>query len=103
MTSPSSPKIIMRQPRVPSKLRTLLAPNLPGDVDDKRKLGELLVLGQKIAEQRRGESALRRKRKLVQVDMLSRRIDAALDVVLRLQRAFLAGDQAENHDLSFGD
>ena len=31
------------------------------------------------------------------------RIDAALDIVLLLERAFLAGEQAENHDLSLRD
>ena len=67
-----------------SKWRALPPPNLVRDLDDQPQLGPLLVLGQRIAFLGRGEAALARQRKLVDVDELGRFLDPALEQVLLL-------------------
>ena len=63
------------------------------------KLRPLLLLGKDVALLGRGKAALRREAELLQRSELGRLVDAALDVVLLLQRAALGGDEAEHHDL----
>jgi hypothetical protein len=56
-----------------------LPPNLFGYLDNERKLRELLVFGQQIAQQSRRESALRGKREPIQINVFRSGIDAALN------------------------
>ena len=48
------------------------APDLGGGLDDERELGDLLVDGQRVALDRRGEAALRREAELVERHVASR-------------------------------
>ena len=56
-----------------------LPPDLFSYLDNERKLRELLVFGQQIAQQSRCESALRGKRELIQINVFRSGIDAALN------------------------
>src|SRR5712692_9952823 len=85
--------------RVDAHFLRSLAPHLTRELDDHPELRPLLLLGQHVALFRRGEAALRRDGELVETRELGRFLDAALDVVLLLQRAALGGDEAEHHDL----
>src|SRR5688572_8728954 len=62
------------------------APHLSGELDDHAQLRPLLVLGQNVALLGRGEAALRAQGELVEVGVFRGLLDAALDVVLLLER-----------------
>ena len=66
---------------------------------DHLELRPLLVLGQDIAFLGRGEAALRRQAKLLEWNEFRRLLDAAPDVVLRLQPSAFRSDQAEHNGL----
>src|SRR6478735_143485 len=78
------------------------APDFLGDLDHQADLFGLLLGGDVVAVDRRGEAALRTQRELVDVDELRRLVDPALDVVLALELAELGGDEAEHHRLALG-
>src|SRR5712692_6005678 len=75
------------------------APCFVGELHNHRKLRPLLILGKDIALLGRGKAALRRKAELLERSKLGCFLDAALDVVLLLQRAALRRDEAEHNDL----
>ena len=75
-----------------------LSPRPRGGLDDQPQLGDLLVERERVALDRGGEAALRGQAELVERHVLRRLVDAALELVLVLERAALGGDQAE-HDL----
>ena len=77
----------------------LPAPHLVRDIGDEAQLRPLLVLGEDVALFRRGEAALRRKRKLLERDQLRRLHHALPDVAPGLQRARLRRDKTEHDDL----
>src|SRR5687767_13653036 len=81
--------------------RVLRLPNLFGDRDDPLELRPLLLLGENVALLRRGEAALRRETELIHIGELRSRVDAALQVVLALERAALRRDEAERNALTF--
>src|ERR1700689_5815686 len=78
------------------------APDLGGGVDDQGELVPLLLLGEVVALLGRGEAALGRQAELVEVGVLGGLVDAALDEVLGLELAALAGDDAEHDPLALG-
>src|SRR6185312_557608 len=80
--------------RCPSRL----APYLLGDLDDQLQLAPLVLLGEDVALDGRGEAALAREAELLERRVARRLLDAALEVVLRLELAALRRHQAE-HDL----
>ena len=63
------------------------APDLLGGLDDQRELGDLLVAGERVALDRRGEAALPRQRQLLERHEPRRLVDPPLEVVLALQLA----------------
>src|SRR4051795_1697749 len=77
-----------------------VAPDLRRRLDDQAQLRPLLLLGDRVALDRRGEPALRREAELVEIDVLRRLLDAALELVLRLELAALRRDQPEHDDLA---
>src|SRR5262245_16780928 len=77
------------------------APNVFGDFDDPRKLRPLLVFRKEIALLRRREAALRREAQLLEIDLLRRRIDPALQLVLALERAALRRHETERDAFTF--
>src|SRR5437899_2589032 len=74
-------------------------PNFLGELHDHPEFRPLLVFGQYVALLGRGKAALRRETILIERRELTRFLDAALDVVLLLQRAALRRDQPEHHHL----
>src|SRR5206468_10476421 len=78
--------------------RSDLGPDLRRNLDDQTQLGPLLLLRQGVALDRRRESALRGEAELVDRRVLRRNLDAALELVLRLELAALRRYEAE-HDL----
>src|SRR5690349_2086427 len=78
------------------------APDLACGLDDKLELAPLIILGELVAADRRGEAALRRQRQPLQRDIFRRLIDPALQRVLALQRRLLAGDETEDGHLVAG-
>src|ERR1700733_11614340 len=83
-------------------LDLLFAPDLLGDLDDEAKLVPLLLLGEVVALAGGGEAALRGQAELVDVRVLGGLLDPALDEVLGLKLAALAGDDAEHDPLALG-
>src|SRR3972149_8571424 len=75
------------------------APYLVCDLLDEGELSPLLLLGDLVAFLGRGEAALRRQAEPVEIDEPGRLLDAALDGVLGLERAGLAGNQSEHRHL----
>src|SRR5215467_7190072 len=75
------------------------SPDLVGEFDDHAQLRPLLFLGQDVAFLSRGEATLRRQAALLEPGEFARFLDAALDVVLLLERAALGGDEAKHDDL----
>ena len=59
-----------------------LAPDVVGGFDDEAELGDLLVVGQRVALHGGGEAALAGQADLVQGHVLGRLVDPALEVVL---------------------
>src|SRR5262245_372905 len=84
---------------LPSVIRALLSPHLPGELADHAKLRPLLVLGENVALLGRSEAALRRQAELLERREFGGFLDATLYVVLLLQGAALRRDQAENDHL----
>ena len=80
------------QPRLTA--RPASAPDLLGGLDDQRQLGDLLVAGERVALDRRGEPALARQRQLLERHEPRRLVDPALEVVLALQLRALRRHQA---------
>src|SRR5579862_2901593 len=76
----------------------LSSPHLARDLADHAQLGPFLVLGQDIAFLGRGEAALRRQTKLIEVGEFAGFVDAAFDRVLGFQRAGLCRHQAKHRD-----
>src|SRR5262249_7398968 len=85
--------------RVAPSRSASLPPHLFGQIDDLPPLCPLLVLGEDVAFFRRRKAALRAQGNLLERRELHRLVDAALDVVLLLERAGLRRDQTEHHDL----
>src|SRR5438132_1531843 len=69
-------------------------------LDDEPQLGDLFVVADRVAFDGRGKAALRRQADLLERHVLARLIDAALEIVLALQRAALRGHQAKNDHLA---
>ena len=78
----------------------MAGPDVGGDVDDEGQLGDLLVVGQHVALDRRGEAALGRQAQLLERHVLRRLVDASLERVLVLERARLGRDEAEHDHLA---
>src|SRR5271155_3782817 len=76
----------------------LVSPDLSGDLPDHPQLGPFFVLGQYVALLGRGEAALRRQAKLVQIGEFGRFLDAALERVLGFERTGLGRDQAKHRE-----
>src|SRR6516225_1943043 len=87
-------------PPLPARGERGLPPHLPRNLHDHAQLRPLFVLGENIALLGRGEAALRREAKLIDIDEFRRLIDAAFDRVLAFQPAGLAGDEPERHRLA---
>src|SRR5712671_727119 len=68
-------------------------------LDDEAQLGDLLVPGQCVAVDGRGEAALRGKAELLERHVFGRLVDPALQIVLAFERRPLAGDEAQDHPL----
>src|ERR1700692_2722164 len=79
----------------------LCPPHLLGDLADHLELRPLVVFGEDIAFFGRGEAALRRKTKLIEVGEPCGFLDAALDGVLGFQRAGLSRHQAKHRAAIF--
>src|SRR5260221_65259 len=75
-----------------------LSPHLARKRDDHRELRPLLLFRENVAFFGGGKSALRRETELLGRDKFGSLVDAALEIVLLLQRAELGRDEAE-HDL----
>jgi hypothetical protein len=73
-----------------------LAPDLLRGLDDEAQLGDLLVLGEGVALDGRGEAALRRQAQLLERDVAGGLVDAALEVVLALEDRRLRRDEPED-------
>src|SRR3954465_6198458 len=86
----------------PPAARRGLGPHLARGLDDERELGPLLVLGQRVALDGRGEAALAREAELLDIDVAAGLLDAALEVVLALEVAALGRHQAEDDLLARG-
>src|SRR5580692_3886424 len=80
----------------------LVAPDFFGDFDYQAKLVPLLLLGEVVALAGGGEAALGGQAELVDVGVPGGFLDAALDEVLGLQVAALAGDDPEHDPLALG-
>src|SRR4051812_31297627 len=61
------------------------APDLLGRLDDEPELVDLLLDRERVALDGRGEAALRGEAELLEVDVLDRLLDPALEQVLRLE------------------
>src|SRR5262249_61659358 len=79
-----------------------LSPHLIRDLHDEPQLRPLFVVGENIAFFGRGEAALRRQAKLIEVDEFGGLIYAAFDVVLAFKGAALARYEAEHDGLALG-
>src|SRR4029078_8868766 len=78
-------------------------PPLAGPPDRETQLRSLLVGAEVVALHGGGEAALRRETELVEIHVLRRLLDPALELVLGLQLAALGRDEAEHDDLVLGD
>src|SRR6516162_8517999 len=76
-------------------------PNLARDIADHAQLRPLLVLGENIAFLGRGEAALRRETKLIEIGETGGLLDAPFDRVFTFQRAVLGRDQSEHRGAAF--
>src|SRR5260370_21374023 len=85
-------------PVSPRNAASALRPHLARHFDAAAELGPLLVLGQQVALLGAGEAALRREAELFEGCELRRLVDAALELVLALQRTGLRRHDAQ-HDL----
>src|SRR3954452_7767415 len=83
--------------------RRSVPPALGRRLDDEAQLRPLLLLGDRVALDRRGEAALRRQAELVEIDVLRRRLDAPLELVLALELRALRRDEPEHDDLALRD
>src|SRR5690242_21962455 len=97
-TAPPSSEPLIRDRR--ERRGRSLAPDLFRELDAAGELGPLLLLGQQVALLGRGEAALRRQAELLERGELRRLVDAALELVLALQRAGLGGHDAQHHRLA---
>src|SRR5579864_1599360 len=79
----------------------LCSPDFLCDLADHLELGPLLVLGEDIAFLGRGEAALRRQAKLLEIGEFGGFLDAALDGVFGFQRPSLGRHQAQHHAAAF--
>src|SRR5262249_25669538 len=79
------------------------APAAAGDLPDELELGALLVLGQDVALDGGGETALAGQAELVERDILGRLVNPALEQIGVFQGAGLGGDQAEHDHLAGRD
>src|SRR5215204_1435866 len=79
------------------------SPHLPRRLHDQPELVDLLLVGDQVALDRRREAALRREAELVHVDVPRGFLDAALELVLRLELAALGGHEPEHHELALRD
>src|SRR5215469_14210715 len=84
---------------IQSQCSMLAPPYFARGLDDEVQLGDLLVPGQCVAVDGRGEAALRAEAKLLERHVFRRLVDTALQRVLAFERGALAGDEAENHPL----
>src|SRR5689334_15384426 len=90
---PRSPALRERRS---GRQRSMSFPNLVGQFHDHAQLRPLLLFRQHVAFLGGSEAALWRQAKLIEGDVARRLVDAALDLVLLLQRAALRGDEAEH-------
>src|SRR5436190_3119922 len=72
-------------------------PHLVRHLDYQREFGPLFALGEQVAMVRAREAALRRQAQVLERYELRGFVDAALERVLRLERAGFRGDEAEHH------
>src|SRR5260221_7735311 len=78
------------------------APHLGRRLDDQPELGRLRLALDVVAVHGAGEAALRRESQLIQGNELRGLVDAALEVVLSLQRSDLRAHDAEDDTLALG-
>src|SRR5215469_11123170 len=71
------------------------APHLTRGFDDEAQFGFLLLDRQSVAFDGRGKAALRAEAELLQRHVFGGLVDAALQVVLALERRPLAGDETQ--------
>src|SRR5829696_1030212 len=83
-------------------IEAISAPDLVRDLAEQIELRLLVVEGDQIARQRRGEPALRAERQALQRDVLGGLLDPLLELVGILQLGLLGGDQAEHDGLPLG-
>src|SRR3984957_1534879 len=76
----------------------LFPPHLLGDLADHAQLRPLFLFGESIPFLGRGEAALRRQAKLLDIGELGGFLDAPLDRILGFQGAGLGRHQAEHHE-----
>src|ERR1700692_3490046 len=79
----------------------LFPPHLLGDLADHPQLRPLFLFGESIPFLGRGEAALRRQAKFLEIGELGGFLNAALDGVLGFQGAGLGRHQAEHHEAIF--
>src|ERR1700722_3220243 len=79
----------------------LIPPDLARDFADQAQLRPFLILGEDIAFLGRGEAALRRQTKLLEIGEFGGLRDAALDRVLGFERAALGRHQPEHGEAAF--
>src|SRR5712691_8876535 len=78
---------------------SMSAPHFARGLDDEAQLGDLLVPGQCVAVDGRGEAALRAEAELIERHEFRRLVDSPLQRILALERRPFAGDEAEDHAL----
>src|SRR5476649_122806 len=94
--------VLLPVPGSPASEISNSAPDLAGDLDAAAELGPLFVLGEQIALFGAGEAALRRETKLVEWGELRRLVEAALELVLALERACFGRHHAQHGMLVLG-
>src|SRR3972149_39189 len=81
----------------------LSTPDLPRPLEGKRELAPLIVHGDLVAVVRARKAALRAQAQVLERHELGRSPDAALQVVLLLERGKFRADQPQAYLLPFGD
>src|SRR5512134_1743881 len=79
--------------------RSAATPDLGRRLDDERELALLVVRGNPVAFYRAREPALRAQREPLERNEPRRLVDAALELVLRLEPRLLGGDEPEHRGL----
>src|SRR5579863_9664055 len=97
---PMPPPITSARIALPRRRRgpAASAPHVPRDLEHALELAPLLVLGDQVAGDARGEPALRAQREPLRRHVARGLLDAALDVIGALEGAGLRRQQAEDDD-----